>query len=347
MNRLPREFLWKNVESMDNFLHDPLNKELYEVYKTVKDKPFKILMPDVKVFNELYYLCIGLRFRDFNADELEDIILADTGHEYASSLLISMFFAVYAVQKIEIKDTFPEHIYLWFLNHGGWYFNTFKDFVKNLGITYQTDFSPRPENAKDIALKVTNWDKITYSYNHDDILRVLNLWEEEKDKLIILDAIETGYRNYSHDGTLIQKSDGSLIMPMDIDFQMFREYIIKNKPVSKPAVFCEDYPPTPDDKEIEFLSKIVLDSSLKERIIVLIKSRLKGKTEPKDIMRPFRAALYANAISRPKWKYFELTYGKEIVSKSSFNNYLNKDCKGYNEEQEYEWLLKEFKKIVG
>lgn len=347
MNRLPREFIWKDVESMESFLHDPLNKELYEVYKTVKDKPFKILMPDVKVFNELYYLCVGLRFRDFGADELEEIILADLGHQYAPGLIISMMFAVYAVQKFEIKETFPEYIDSWFLNHGGWYFNTFYDFVMNLGITYQTDFSPRPESAKIIAKKVTNWDKITYSYNHDDTLRILNIWEEEEDKLIILDAIETAYGNYSHDGSLIQKRDGSLIIPMDPDFQKFREYIVKNKPVSQPAFFCEDNPPTPEENEMEFLSKIVLSPFYEERVIALIKSRLKGKTEPKDIMRPFRAALFANAISRPKWKDYELVYGNEFVSKSSFNGYLNKNCISYNEEQEYDWLLKEFEKIVG
>ena len=53
--KLPREFLWQDYKSMDEFLEEPINQDLYKVYLTVKDAPFKITMPDVKVFNELYY----------------------------------------------------------------------------------------------------------------------------------------------------------------------------------------------------------------------------------------------------------------------------------------------------
>lgn len=347
MNRLPREFLWKDVESMDNFLHDPLNKELYKVYLKVKDAPFRILIPDVKVFNELYYLCVGLRFRDFKTHELEGIILADLGHTYSPSLLMSMLFAVYALQDIKIKESFPDHLDYLLIGLGGWYYDVFKEFVNNQTTTYQTDFTPRPDSASNIVKRNYDWEKITHSYNDDDLLRILGLWKKEEEKLIVLDAIEVAYQNYHNDGALIQKSDGSLIMPMDIDFQKYKEYIINHKPISQPAILCKDIPFTPEERELDFFSNLVLDSSHEESIIALIKSRLIGKIEPKDIMRPFRAAYYANAISRPKWKNFELTYGSKSVSKSSFNGYLAKTCTTFDDEQEYNWLLKEFNKIVG
>ena len=312
MNRLPREFLWKDVESMDNFLDDTFNNELYKVYKTVKENPFKILMPDVKVFNELYYICVGLRFRDFYTDEIEEIIMADLGHKYAPSLLISMIFAVYAVQDENIKESFPDYFSSGLLCRGGWYFDVFQNFANNQKATYKTDFSPRPEKALNIIKRNYDWEKITYCYNDDDVLRVLSLWRKEEEKLLIIDAIETAHKNYHNDGSLIQKRDGSLIMPMDIDFLKFREYIITHKEVSIPVV---------NKKEITGFASYVINKDKAKEVVTLLHQFIDGKNKPQAASIPIRAAIDAKKLLKPTWEIYNNEFPNCKNSRTSFEKY--------------------------
>ncbi len=312
MSRLPREFLWKDVDSMDNFLHDPLNKELYEIYKTVKDSPFKITIPDVNVFNELYYLCVALRFRDFGANELEEIIFADTGRKYAPSLLISMIYAVFILQDLKIRDSFPEHLEYLLLGHGGWYFELFQNFVKKQTVTYQTDFSPRPEKASFVVKRNYNWEKITYSYNDDDLLRVLNLWKNEEEKLTILDAIESAHKFYHNDGSLIQKSDGSLIIPMDADFQKFREYIIKHKDFCSPVITTTE--------TSDFASYVINKDQAKD-VLKLLHQYIDGKKKPQAASIPIRAAIDAKKLHKPTWEIYREEFPNCKNSRTTFEKY--------------------------
>ena len=99
MSRLPREFLWQDLESMDDFLSEPLNKEIYQVYQTVKTAPFRINIPDIQLFNELYYLCIAIVAKDIYVYELEKVVFARFGRAYLSDLLISMIYAVFYLQE--------------------------------------------------------------------------------------------------------------------------------------------------------------------------------------------------------------------------------------------------------
>lgn len=312
MNRLPREFLWKDVESMDNFLHDPLNKELYKVYLKVKDAPFRILIPDVKVFNELYYLCVGLRFCDFKTNELEGIILADLGHTYSPSLLMSMLFAVYALQDIKIKESFPDYLDSLLIGHGGWYYDVFKEFVNNQTTTYQTDFTPRPDSASNIVKRNYDWEKITYSYNDDDLLRVLNLWKNEEEKLTILDAIESAHKFYHNDGSLIQKSDGSLIIPMDADFQKYREYIIKHKDFCSPVITTTE--------TSDFASYVINKDQAKD-VLKLLHQYIDGKKKPQAASIPIRAAIDAKKLHKPTWEIYREEFPNCKNSRTTFEKY--------------------------
>ena len=91
-----------------------------------------------------------------------------------------------------------------------------------------------------------------------------------------------------------------------------------------------------------------------DTIIRLLHEYIDGKTKPKDIMRPIRAALVAKAIRKVTLKEFESEFG-DIMNDSStmFDNYQNLTLDYFKDDKMYEEMLEVFaiyspkKQVVG
>ncbi len=80
-------------------------------------------------------------------------------------------------------------------------------------------------------------------------------------------------------------------------------------------------------------------------IIQRLHELMVGKTKPKDVMMPIRAAMDAGVIRRPTDEEFNNEFGADRVKgKSSFNNYTNPDNSPYTG-KDFEAMIAEFKKI--
>lgn len=72
---------------------------------------------------------------------------------------------------------------------------------------------------------------------------------------------------------------------------------------------------------------------------------LKGKSQPKDTMRPICAAIQAGVISRPKFKEFQQSFPNISVSKSVYNDYTNNTNNHYADEA-FDVMIQEFEGIL-
>ena len=71
-----------------------------------------------------------------------------------------------------------------------------------------------------------------------------------------------------------------------------------------------------------------------------------GKTHPKDIVKPIRAAIDAGAISRPTWGKFCAEFGEnKLKSSSSLDNYTNPDKAPYIDAA-FQTMVNEFKSLI-
>ena len=91
-----------------------------------------------------------------------------------------------------------------------------------------------------------------------------------------------------------------------------------------------------------------------DTIIRLLHEYIDGKTKPKDIMRPIRAALVAKAIRKVTLKEFESEFGNIMNDSSTmFDNYQNLTMDYFKDDKMYEEMLEVFakyspkKQIVG
>lgn len=87
-------------------------------------------------------------------------------------------------------------------------------------------------------------------------------------------------------------------------------------------------------KSIKVFSQYVPNPKCATKVIEKLHEYIDKLTEPKDIMMCIRAAIEAKALDKPKWETFCAEFDpdkKKKISKSSFNNYLNKDFKYYED----------------
>lgn len=89
----------------------------------------------------------------------------------------------------------------------------------------------------------------------------------------------------------------------------------------------------------------VIRSEQSEEVIAYIKELMASKTNPKDILKPLRAAQDAGVIRRPTWDEFQRAFPDSGVrSKSSLTTYTKADAKPYENDKSFEEMVEDFKK---
>lgn len=91
-------------------------------------------------------------------------------------------------------------------------------------------------------------------------------------------------------------------------------------------------PTSPKDTTLKSSSftPAVIDASKAAEVIILLRQLMEGKTKPKDVLMPVRAAMDAGVIRRPTWEEFCQEFGLwRVKNKSSFSDYTNPDNQPY------------------
>ena len=90
----------------------------------------------------------------------------------------------------------------------------------------------------------------------------------------------------------------------------------------------------------------VIDASKAPQVIILLRQLMEGKTKPKDVLMPVRAAMEAGVIRRPTWEEFCQEFGSyRLKSKTSFSNYTNPDNKPYAG-ADFEMMKEKFRQLL-
>ena len=67
-----------------------------------------------------------------------------------------------------------------------------------------------------------------------------------------------------------------------------------------------------------------------DAVVALLHQLMEGKTKPKDVLMPVRAAMEAGVIRRPTWEEFCQEFGSyRLKSKTSFSDYTNPEKSPY------------------
>lgn len=95
-----------------------------------------------------------------------------------------------------------------------------------------------------------------------------------------------------------------------------------------------------------FRSAIIAEEYADE-ITTLLHKYMKGKSLPKDIMRPVRAAIDAGVLRPLSYYEFEQEFGNILGnSRSSLNKYINKEYIGFKKDSLFEIMKQNFIRII-
>lgn len=188
--RIPKEFLWTDKETMDEFFElDPVNEYFFEYYVSLREEPFAVSLDAVKVFNEVYYHATRIKYESpyaFYSETYYQEIKADLGWNYSAELVMSM---VYWMSEATDPDVQPviflpkEFIKKECINTIFWLpFRKCCQKIKEDHLQMKYDFKPKPVSLDYIRKMYILWSDFTGDYNLDEIKKVLNIWDDDEDK---------------------------------------------------------------------------------------------------------------------------------------------------------------------
>lgn len=109
---------------------------------------------------------------------------------------------------------------------------------------------------------------------------------------------------------------------------------VKKEKTQKPPVVANDF------------RLCVTNPEQADVVIEKLHQLMEGKTKPKDVVMPIRAAMNAGALGRPTWESFCQEFGADrIKSKSSYSAYTNIDIEPY-QGSDFNQMVSDFKKLI-
>lgn len=194
---LPREFLWNDFQSMDDFFRlDPINEDIYEVFLTLSEEPFNIQVDAVKVFNEVYYQVTRMCFEyplppDF--DRYIADIKANLGWNYSAELVMSIAYQIISLidnRERPFNKFFTKAISDKYAICKYWQpFNNLFISLKKKNRGMQYTFTPCPIPIVDLSEFYLNWSEITHNFDLSCIEHVINLWDHDDDRKLAAELL--------------------------------------------------------------------------------------------------------------------------------------------------------------
>ena len=182
--RIPRIMLWTDRKSMEEFLDNPLDKELHKLFEQLNKWPITFKMDEVVAFNEVHYLITRMVYNRWN-DRFADpeYYIRDTyasmGMADATEAVLTMAYVAMRLTNLVTQYTEREFI--------GWlkdiveksYFNHFAvDLVneaKKRNEVYSDSFTPSPCPYNVFVYQYIDWKEVTAGFELNVIQDVLEL----------------------------------------------------------------------------------------------------------------------------------------------------------------------------
>lgn len=187
---LPKEFLWTDKKTMDEFFElDPVNEEFFEVFVTLHEEPFAVTANEVKVFNEVYYQLTRMVFERPLPSDLDKYVAdikANLGWNYSAELLMSMAYFLLALVDKQVRPLnkfFTKAINERFF--GCLYWKPFKHRFEQLKKEHRKlnyHFQPCPVGVWYLQDKYVDWKTITRGFDLGCMEDVINLWRTMEEK---------------------------------------------------------------------------------------------------------------------------------------------------------------------
>ena len=205
-----REKIYCDRKELDDFLlllpSATLNKSIYDTLLAVRepdpehDRPHRLNVPALQIFNEAYYQCIKLHIDKHPEEDIYNNYFIDARENLGSTIAAEVVFSIVFVllssmASRTVKTENFAQIIRERLTPKSAYFGLFvpiAEHFNSIGLAFPLTFIPEPIDVK-LPGKL-NWASITHDYNPQLVAEAVLLAPNEDGQHAILDAIETQYK---------------------------------------------------------------------------------------------------------------------------------------------------------
>ena len=342
--KLPRELLWTDITSMDEFLNEPVNREMYEMFLKIKQRTLLLKSSEyavIKIFNEVYYQCTRIAYEQDPDIRLESYITdikSNMGTYNHARVVYGLIFFLFSHRSnntlIEVK--YCSAFFMHFCLYGGvgikGIFKSESDKPEN---KFYIDLSPRPNATSQLDEILINWKDVTNNYNKKSIEDICNLYPDLAEKRIVFENMRNSCLAYS----IVYGKSLKDMFPFDYK-KTFRDIMMDYHEYYNEDIFSKcfkDEPPiSPTYRELEEENgnlKKKLEEALSEN--ELLKSKL-NMTKPKrqqetsftvsmivDYCKRIPEYQCVEAIEKMLYKFIKMCTEKEEKLIDSISEHFN------------------------
>ena len=256
--KLPRALLWTDLDSMNEFLMEPVNRDMYEVILKINKYSSTFLDDEVtNIFNEVYYQCTRIIYEQKPNKLLRDYIIdikSNIGSFNNANIVYALiyFLLYHRPNNSNIVMEYCSLFYRRFAKND----KDVKRAVFEMSFPpriYDVELSPKPCKTRLLDKMLIDWDEVTNHYDKESIDCIVNLYNEVAERKNIYSLIEKAYERFL-------KKQGKNILdlkkmyPNMADYQFFYDYneVRSNGGVERPILCQEEEPPVfPTYRELE------------------------------------------------------------------------------------------------
>lgn len=195
---LPKQLIYTDRKTLDDFLReDDLNKELYNVYLQVKDKPYYFKFDAVKAFNEAYYIAVlamNERKPESQVKEWYWNAQSNIGWVYAANLVMSMVYAILSLQENKPKRIDKVLEVMQSMHFSKEHFPAFKKMAEQEIRRFNSDLTIHlcPVDKIDNIFNddFDGWFDLTDDFDQSNIRKIVSLYPSKEERLKLIDLIE-------------------------------------------------------------------------------------------------------------------------------------------------------------
>jgi len=203
---LPREMLWTEKQTMDEFFElDAVNEDFFEVFTTLREEPFSLKADAVRVFNEVYFQLTRIVYEQPLPDDIYKYmkdIKGNLGWSYSADLVMTMAYFLLSLVEKDIRPVnkiFSKEIRtrIFFSPYWKPFKHLFEKLKKEKRVL-RYSFKPSPVSVDQISERYYNWNVITCNYDRSCIDSVIRLWDGFDDRQEVAKKIKDSiYMNAS------------------------------------------------------------------------------------------------------------------------------------------------------
>ena len=91
---------------------------------------------------------------------------------------------------------------------------------------------------------------------------------------------------------------------------------------------------------------VVAKPECADKVVARLHELMDGRSKPKDVLMPIRAAMDAGVIRRPTWAEFIAEFGSKRASKGSLSDYTDPTKEKYEGEAQFLSMVDDFRSLI-